>query len=295
MKILVTGATGYIGGSIAAKLVSDGHEVTGLTRSNEQGAKLAERGVTPLIGSLEEAEKLADAARAADAVIHAASADDFNAVVTLVTALEGTGKTLIHTSGSAIVADGADGAAPNRPPLTEDDAFEPLPFRRARVDMNRYVRQAAIERGVRSIVICPTMIYGEGRGMGPDSDQIPKLIGLSQQLGKGVYFGEGLNRYSNVHIDDLVDLYVLALARAPGGSFFFAENGDASFKDIAGWIAARCGLADIMSIPVEEITRQFGEAGRLGVAANSLVTARNARLLGWTPTAPSLETWLVKR
>lgn len=294
MKILVTGATGYIGGSVADRLCREGHEVTGLTRTPEQAQKLKARGILPVIGSLDEAEKLADAARAADAVIHAASADDFGAVVTLVTALEGTGKTLIHTSGSAIVADGADGTAPDRPPLTEDDAFTPQPFRRARVDMNRYVRQAALDKAVRSIVICPTMVYGTGRGLQPDSDQIPKLIGLSRQLGKGVYFGAGDNRYSNVHIDDLAGLYLLALERAPGGSFFFAENGSASFREIAGMIAARHGLNGTQSLPVAEITRQFGEAGRLGVASNSLVRAANARRLGWLPQAETLAEWLAR-
>ena len=50
-------------------------------------------------------------------------------------------------------------------------------------------------------------------------------------------FGKGLNRYSNVHIDDLVELCLLALEKAPGGSFFFAENGHASFKEIAGMVS----------------------------------------------------------
>lgn len=231
MKIFVTGAAGYIGGSVADRLLALGHHVSGLTRSTEQAERLGRRGIVPVIGSLDDAERLAGAASAADAVIHAASADHWGGAVTLVTALEGSGKTLIHTSGSAVVADGADGKGPTRPPLSEDDAFTPEPFRRARVDMNRYVRQAAIDKAVRSIVICPTMIYGRGHGLQTESDQIPKLIGLSRQIGKGVYFGEGSSRYSNVHINDLVDLYLLALDKAPGGSFFFAENGSASFKE----------------------------------------------------------------
>jgi nucleoside-diphosphate-sugar epimerase len=57
------------------------------------------------------------------------------------------------------------------------------------------------------------MIYGTGRGLQPHSDQIPKLIGLSKQAGAGIYFGKGLNRYSNVHIDDLVDLYLVAMEK----------------------------------------------------------------------------------
>lgn len=291
MRVLVTGATGYIGGSVAVGLVADGHVVEGLVRSEERAASLRSFGIAPVIGSLDDAEGLAAAAGRVDAVVHCADADHWGSVVTLVTALQGSGKTLIHTTGSAIVADGADGEPPTRPPLGEDDPFEPVPFRRARVDMIRYVRAAALDRAVRTIVICPTMIYGTGRGPKLDSDQIPKLVALSKSIGAGVYFGRGLNRYSNVHIDDLVDLYRLALERAPGGTFLFAENGDASFADIAEMIRRGEGLGANAGLPVSEVAARYGEAGRLGVASNSLVRSVNARRLGWHPSAPALADW----
>lgn len=292
MKIFVTGAGGYIGGSIAEKLVALGHEVMGLARSEEKGLLLKARGIDPVIGSLDDYEILAKAAQSSEAVINTASADHPASVVTLVTALERSGKLLIHNTGSAIVADHADGDHAAAVPLTEDSYFDPVPFRRPRVDMNRYVREAAIEKGIRSIVICPSMIYGTGRGLHPDSDQIPKLIGMSKQLGAGVYFGKGLNRYSNVHIQDLVDLYLLAMEKAPGGSFFFAENGSNSFKEIALMISEFLGFdGRTVSIPVVDVIRNYGEAARLGVASNSLVSAANARRLGWTPKMPSLLAW----
>lgn len=154
---------------------------------------------------------------------------------------------------------------------------------------NRLVRQAGIDKGIRSIVICPSMIYGMGRGLQPDSDQIPKLTALSKQLGAGVYFGKGLNCYSNVHIDDLVALYLLALERAAGGSFFFAENGNASFKEIAEMISRSLGFGGkTVSVSVEDLVRQYGDGGRYGMTSNSLVSAVNARRLGWSPKAPSL-------
>lgn len=289
MKIFVTGATGYIGGSVAERLVALGHQVTGLVRSKEKAPLLKERGVEPILGTLEDPEALARAADAADAVIHAASADHPGSVVTLVSALERSAKTLIYTTGSGIVADSAAGEHAGSVVFTDDAYLEPVAFRRPRVAMNRFVRAAAIDKGVRSIVICPSMIYGMGRGLQPDSDQLPKLMALSKQLGAGVYFGRGLNRYSNVHIDDLVDLYVLALERAPGGSFFFAENGDASFKDIAAMISRHLGLGGkTVSLSVEDVVKQAGDAGRYGVTSNSLVSAVNARRLGWSPKAPSL-------
>ena len=198
MKIFVTGATGYIGGSVAERLIASGHQVVGLVRSVESIALLKDRGIESVLGNLDDQEILTKAAQETDAVIHAASADHASAVVALIGALERSGKTLICTTGSGIVADSAAGEYATSAVLTEDSYFEPVPFRRPRVAMNRLVREAAIDKGIRSIVICPSMIYGKGRGLQPDSDQLPKLIALSKQVGAGVYFGKGLNRYSNV-------------------------------------------------------------------------------------------------
>jgi nucleoside-diphosphate-sugar epimerase len=289
MKVFITGATGYIGGSVAERLVAIGHEVNGLVRSANKIPLLEERGIEPILGTLDDREILARAADAADAVIHAASADHPASVVTLVSALERSGKTLICTTGSGMVADSAAGEHAGAVVITDDTYFEPVAFHRPRVAMNRFVRQAAIDKGIRSIVICPSMIYGTGRGLQPDSDQIPKLMAVSKQLGAGVYFGKGLNRYSNVHIDDLVDLYILALEKAAGGSFFFAENGDASFKEIAELISRALGFGGkTVTLNIEDLVRQYGDAGRYGVTSNSLVSAVNARRLGWSPKAPSL-------
>jgi nucleoside-diphosphate-sugar epimerase len=296
MRVFVTGATGYIGGSVAECLIASGYQVVGLVRSAESIPLLKDRGIESALGALDDPEIVTNAAHEADAVIHAASADHPGAVVTLIAALERSGKTLICTTGSGIVADSADGEYAGSVVYTEDSYFEPVPFRRPRVAMNRLVREAAIDKGIRSVVICPSMIYGKGRGLQPDSDQIPKIIALSKQVGAGVYFGKGLNRYSNVHIDDLVDLYLLALEKAPGGSFFFAENGDASFKEIAEMISRSLGLGGkTVSVSVEDVVRQYGDAGRYGVTSNSLVRAVNAWRLGWSPKAPSIAEYLESR
>ena len=142
MKIFVTGAAGYIGGSVSDKLLTSGHEVVGLARSEDTVPLLKARGIDSVVGTLDDVDILTKAAQAADAVVHAANADHPASVVTLVTALERSGKLLIHTTGSAIVADHADGEYAAEAPLTEDSYFAPVPYRRPRVDMNRYIRQA---------------------------------------------------------------------------------------------------------------------------------------------------------
>lgn len=72
MKVFVTGAAGFIGGSIATGLVKAGHSVTGLVRSVEQAAEMTALGITPVIGSLDDTAVLTEQAQKADAVINAA-------------------------------------------------------------------------------------------------------------------------------------------------------------------------------------------------------------------------------
>src|SRR4029077_10423818 len=72
MRIFLTGATGYIGGAILDALVRAGHDVTALVRDNEKAARLAARGIRPVVGNLGEPESYRAAADAQDGYIHAA-------------------------------------------------------------------------------------------------------------------------------------------------------------------------------------------------------------------------------
>jgi uncharacterized protein YbjT (DUF2867 family) len=74
MNIFLTGAAGYIGGSVATALLDAGHRVRGLVRGPAQADAVRARSITPLLGTLDDTALLAGAARAADAVINAANA-----------------------------------------------------------------------------------------------------------------------------------------------------------------------------------------------------------------------------
>lgn len=75
------------------------------------------------------------------------------------------------------------------------------------------------------------MLYGSATGLARDSVQIPPLVKQAQDSGVVRIVGSGFNRGSNVHIDDVVALYRLALADAPAGAFYFVENGEASYAE----------------------------------------------------------------
>src|SRR5215831_1944305 len=109
MKFFITGASGYIGGSVAAALLAAGHQVSGLARSDDVAAALAKIGMTPVRGTLDDADVLAKAAHTADVTVNAANAGHRAAVEAMVSALAGAGKTFLHTSGSSIVGTRARG------------------------------------------------------------------------------------------------------------------------------------------------------------------------------------------
>lgn len=293
MNIFMTGATGYIGGTIARRLLDDGQEVRGLVRDAEKGRKLAAFGVEPAIGSLDDAAILKAEARRADAVINTANSDHRGAVDALLEGLAGSDKPFIHTSGSSIVADDARGDFASERIYDEDTPIDPVPGKQARVAIDRAIRDAS-RRGVRSIVVCPTMIYGNGLGLARDSAQIPGLARRAKASGVVRHVGRGLNIWSNVHVEDVADLYRLALAKAPAGAFYFAENGEASYREICAAIARRLNLGEPQVWPFEEAATEFGEnSAAYTFGSNSRVRARRARSeLGWQPKHGSATAWI---
>ncbi|HEU5283281.1 MAG TPA: NAD-dependent epimerase/dehydratase family protein [Burkholderiales bacterium] len=289
MKVFVTGASGYIGGSVAAALLSAGHSATGLVRSEQRAQQVRELGIDPVVGTLSDAAFLARMAREADAVVNAANSDDRGAVEAMLPALAGSGKPFLHTSGSSIVGDMAAGE-PSERIYQEDTPIQPLPGKAARVAIDRLVLGAA-QSGVRAVVICPTMIYGRGRGAHRESVQVPRLIALAKKYRVGRHVGRGENIWSNVHIDDLVPLYLLALQKAPAGAFYFAENGENSYREIVAAISRMLGFGGrTQPMSIDEAVAELGEvATHFSFGSNSRVRAvRGRRELGWSPKGPAL-------
>ena len=291
MKVFLTGAAGYIGGSVAAGLVEAGHHVIGLVRSESRAREVREHRIEPAIGTLADSMLLARMASEADAVVNAASSDERGAVEAMLAALAGSGKAFLHTSGSSIVGDMA-GGEPGGKVYDEETPIEPLPGRAARVATDRTVLASA-KHGVRAIVLCPTMIYGTGRGVHRESIQVPRLIEVARKSGIARHVGRGENIWSNVHIDDVVSLYLLALEKAPAGAFYYAEAGENSYREIAGAISRMLGLGGrTEALTMSEAIAEFGEgAAQFSMGSNSRVRALRARReLGWKPAGrPLLE------
>jgi nucleoside-diphosphate-sugar epimerase len=289
MRIFLTGATGYIGGSVAGALLKHGHTVTGLVRTEEGAKQLQARGMRTVLGTLDDAQVITKAAAEAEAVIDTAEANHASVVDAITSAVRGSGKPFIHTSGSGIVATDAKGEA------VADIYDEYTTFKPA---FPRMVQRAAIDQvvfdcareNVRSVVIRPTMIYGGGHGVREESAQVPALIENAKKAGIGLHIGKGENRWSNVHIDDVVDLYVLALQKAPAGALYYAENGEEALKDVAAAVSRLLGFGGKTRIwSPQDAEAALGPKAHSSFASNSRVRGKRPRVeLGWQPKGPSI-------
>ena len=283
MQIFLTGANGFIGGSVAAALVAEGHAVRGLVRSADRPVP---PGVTPVTGALDDAELLAAEARAADGVINAASSDHRGAIEALIAGLAGSGKPLIHTSGSSIVGDEAMGEPSDRV-FHEATPLAPEPDKMARVALDRRVLDAP---GIRAVVLCNTMIYGSTEYA--QSVQVPALVRQAKASGVARYIGRGLNRWSNVHIDDVAALYVRALGQATAGTFAYVESAEETLGDVVRAIGERLGIETHGWAPDEAIAFWGRELAVFALGSNSRV--RTTERWGWTPKRRSITRWIAQ-
>ncbi|MFK3983931.1 NAD-dependent epimerase/dehydratase family protein [Micromonospora sp. NPDC050397] len=282
MRILLTGATGYIGSAVLPALLLDGHQVTAIARSEDAVATVTATGATALPGDVTDTALLRQAASEADAVIHLVTpggqitdAVD-NAVVNGVLAgIEGSGKPYIHSAGIWTHGEGV---------IDEQSPFDPPELTAWRPGVARRILSAT---GIRNILISPAVVYGHGSGLvrmildGPQvTDPEPTLL----------FPGSGDQHWTSIHIDDVATLYAAALVRAAPGSYYIAASGqNPTMREIATAASRTLGLGGrIAPEPPEATRRRLGpleSAFRMDQQASGEKARRD---LGWEPIGPSL-------
>lgn len=284
MKILLTGATGYIGGGVAAALQRAGHEVIGLARSDEAAERLKTRGIGTLRGDLTDTKTLSHAARETDATIHTAlpySPDapqiDRLAVEAISSALAETNKPFIYTSGVWVYGSTGERVATEETPLNPTPAVAWRPF-----DENLVLEAA--RHGVRSVVIRPAIVYGRTGGI------IGGMIQEARETGVVRFVGTGENHWPQIHVDDLAQLYRLALERAPAGTVLNAASYDSvRVRDVAEAASRASGAGGRTEAwPLEEARKSLGLYADALALDQRVSGKRAAELLGWKPNAPPL-------
>lgn len=287
MHVFVTGATGFVGTEVVKELQKAGHTVLGLVRSEESAKRLEAAGSKALRGTLEDFEILKQGATESDGVIHLgfvhdfsnfpkSCAIDFAAIEAIGSALEGSGKPFINTSGTLGIR--TDGVI-----ATEDDkrGKEGLAHGRAKGEMRALEFASS---GVRAMVIClPPSTHGDG-----DHGFVPMLIKVAKEKGVSGYIGDGKNVWPSSHKCDAAVLYRLVLEKGIAGSRYHAVHDQAvATKDIAEIIGRKLDVP-VVSKSVEEAAAHFGFMS-WPLSMNSPTSGdKTQKEFGWKPTHSKL-------
>ena len=282
MRIFVTGASGWIGSAVVPELLSAGHQVLGLARSDASAKAIADMGADVLRGDLNDAGILRAGALDSDGVIHlafvvpsvteAATQADATAIETFAASLAGSGKPML-ISGATLVT-------PGRPATERDELIAAGPIA-ARIT-NMQAALAASARDVRAcLVMLPRSVHGEGERHG----FVPQLIAMARAKGVSGYIGDGASRWPAVHVKDAARLYRLAVEQAPAGAVLNAVGDEGvPVREVAEAIGRNLNMP-AKSLPAEEYGGMLVRLLSTDMPASSTITQE---LLGWQPTHPGL-------
>lgn len=321
LSILVTGATGYIGGSVLARLLGhpEAHSfsITTLVRSQSSAkAKILKEkfNVKAVIGSLDDGGLVSSLTEEADVVISCAHADHLDGVQAMLSGMKkryqklGVAPILIHTSGTGVLTSSAKGMFPTDVIYDDLNAeqIESLAITQPHRDVDVAIVDADKQGYLKSYIVLPSTIYGIASNslvdtgvQHPYSQQIPKLITVSLARGQGGMVGKGLALWPNVDIEEVADLYIVLLdavrshpdATGHGREgYYFGENGEHQWYDISKEISkvlvelGRGETDEPTTLSSEELIKYFGsEAAGHRYGTNSRCRANRSRALGWLP------------
>ena len=277
MKVFVTGATGFIGSALVPELIAAGHEVLGMTRSEEGAARLRAAGATPHFGTLEDLESLKSGAAQADAVIHLAFIHDFSkfmencakdraAIETFGAVLAGSGRPLIVTSGTA-VAHGSEPGTKATEDMTLSGSLNP-----------RLASEAtALAQDTRVIIVRLPQVHDTVK-----QGLVSYLVRAAWEKGAVAYVGEGKNRWPAAHVSDVARLYRLALEKGDAAIYHAVDEEGVPMKDMCEVLGKGMKLP-VVSIPQEMAEEYFGWLAIFAGLDLVASSARTRKALGWTP------------
>jgi nucleoside-diphosphate-sugar epimerase len=284
MRIFVTGATGFIGSVLVPELISAGHQVLGLTRSEAGAETLRAAGAEFLHGNLEDLDSLRKGAERADGVIHLAFSHDFSqfeknaaderaAIAALGEVLLGSARPFVVTSGTALAAN-VDGQ-----PSTEDG---PTASWNPRAGLET-IMQTFTERGVKTSIVRLAQIHDTHK-----QGLVPYFTAVAREKRVSAYIGDGGNRWPAAHVSDTARLYRLAFEKAEAGAIYHAVDEEGVAMKTIAEALGRGLKVPVVSIKPEASQAQFGWLSMFAghdMPSSSSITRQK---LNWKPTGPGL-------
>jgi nucleoside-diphosphate-sugar epimerase len=276
-RVFITGASGYLGGAIAARLARGEYEVMGLTRSPEKAKALAAHGVIPVIGDLEKPEDWRGQMKNADVAIHAASdpkdvaTRDQQALAAIRDAVnDGRVRRVLYTSGMWVHGDTHGQVVDESTPL------QPLPLVTWRAAHEEVVFDLA-EFEVQAIVLRPPIVYGESRGI------LGGYFAEARDKRTVTCPGNGAQFWGMVHRDDVAEGYALALEHGKGGErYILGDESQLTVKQIFEAIARSTG-AELRHWEAEGVLKHLGLYGEALLTSQKCTAGKARRELGWVP------------
>ncbi len=254
MKVLVTGASGFIGNAVAHRLVDQGHKVRCLVRQTSNTQALSDIVWDKAIGDITSVNDCREAVRGMEAVIHcAAHVTDY-----------GSWKSFqkINVEGSQNIAEAALGNKVDRFVYLStsdvlglrnrvmDDSMSPkksgFPYPDTKIEAEELLFDLFRKRGLPLVALRPAWVYGPG-----DRTFFPELVDAMKQ-GFMVYFGDKRNFLVTTYIDNLVDAMMLALEKpdAIGRAYLVTDGVEMTWEDLCTRLADELKLkSPLVTIP----------------------------------------------
>lgn len=285
MRILVTGATGFIGSAVVSELLRSAHEVIGMTRADVGAHFLEAVGAEVHHGTLEDLDSIRRGAERADAIIHTAFDHDFSryaencekdgrVIRAMGHVLKGSSRPLLITS-----ATGLGSAVLGQPALEDITDFEhPIPRIASELAGNDL-----LDIGVNvSVMRLPQVHNTVKQGL------ISLMIEIARTKGVSAYVGDGGNRFPAGHVGDVALLYRLAIERAePGARYNAVGEEGVKAREIAEALGRGLSLP-VVSIEPDRAAEHFGWMAMFAGMDFPASSAKTRQIFGWNPIGPGL-------